>query len=375
MLRCLRRSYSSAASVELIASVRDPKFRIPGDATIFSGIQPTGIFHLGNYLGATRVWSDLTERISEEKLNSEPMFMVADLHSITVPQIASDLRTMRKQALASIIACGVDPAKARLFYQSTVPEHSELNWVISCSTPVGMLNRMTQWKSKANLSSGASLADDASLGGVKLGLLAYPTLMAADVLLYRSTHVPVGADQAQHLELTRELAIKTNKLLRTDYFPVPKTLLAPTNKILSLKNPLKKMSKSDPEPLSKIFITDSDKDIKTKINKAITDSIDGKITYNPIERPGIANLLTIISAIERRPVSQILNDVENFEKRELKALVVERLTTEIKGPRERFSELMKNDALLNRISKEGTEKAREVASKTIKDVYELMGLN
>ncbi|GME77996.1 unnamed protein product [Ambrosiozyma monospora] len=361
-------------TVETIPLISDPNYHIPNNSTIFSGIQPTGMFHLGNYFGATRNWSDLSEKIKNENINSKLLFFIADLHSLTVPQDYKQLQEQRLEAFASLIACGIDPEQATVFYQSQIPEHSQLQWILSCFTGIGILNRMTQWKSKANLKSNATIEGSGELGKVKLGLFAYPVLMASDVLLYNATHVPVGLDQSQHLELTREIAEAFNKQTKSGFFNIPKTLLAPSKKILSLKNPAKKMSKSDPDVNSKIFITESPKEIRKKINKTVTDSIEGKITFDPINRPGISNLLTILSAVERCRIEELIPKVENFSKKELKELVAESLIKDLSVPSSKYAELIKNREYLDKLSKQGTEKAREIASKNLKEVMKLVGM-
>lgn len=373
-----RRFYSTApkSTTETVQkltnlSLRDPSYKIPEKAVIYSGIQPTGQFHLGNYLGAVRVWQDLCHKVTNEGLDSKLIFFVADLHSLTVPQDYPLLRQQRIEALASIIACGVNPDDATIFYQSSVPEHTQLNWILSCYTGMGILNRMTQWKSKANISDESDMN---SLGSVKLGLFSYPVLMAADVLLYNATHVPVGLDQSQHLELTREVAQAFNKSIKKEYFKIPKTLLAPTSKILSLKTPSKKMSKSDKDELSKIFISEDEKAIRKKINKATTDSIEGKITYDPIERPGVSNLINMVSAIERESIETVTNKVEDFSKKELKDYVATVLVKELEEPRRKYEELMKDPEHIQRLSEIGRDQARAIASKNIKKIYELVGM-
>ncbi|GMF16474.1 unnamed protein product [[Candida] boidinii] len=236
---------------------------------------------------------------------------------------------------------------------------------------MGILNRMTQWKSKANVSDDSDIN---SLGSVKLGLFSYPVLMAADVLLYNATHVPVGLDQSQHLELTREVAQAFNKSIKKEYFKIPKTLLAPTSKILSLKTPSKKMSKSDKDELSKIFISEDEKSIRKKINKATTDSIEGKITYDPIERPGVSNFINMVSAIERESIESVTKKVEDFSKKELKDYVGTILVNELQEPRRRYEELMKDPGHIQKLSEIGRDQARAIASKNIKKIYELVGM-
>lgn len=341
---------------------------LPRNARIFSAIQPTGMFHLGNYFGAVRVWKDLTEKCHRD---STLIFATADLHAITVPQNPAELHQNRRSAIASIIASGVNPERAIIYHQSSVMEHAYLNWILSCVTGMGLLNRMTQWKSKAHIQK----FSEAEVGKVKLGLFAYPVLQAADILLYRSTHVPVGEDQGQHLELCRTVAENFNKLVDHDYFAKPTTLFAPIKKISSLKSPEKKMSKSDPDDLSKIFITDDPVDILKKINKATTDSVEGGISHTWQSRPGIANLFAILSACRRVDVADVANDVAHLSKRDLKHLVAEELIRELEEPRKMYNEIVRDEEKLDRLVLSGTEKARAMAHTTVCDVKRLIGLN
>lgn len=370
------RSYtrvSSASTVQTV-SVTDPFFRLPNQSTILSGIQPTGTFHLGNYFGAIKSWHNLNTLVANSSNDASLFFFVADLHSLTVPQNYELLRQQRLEAFASIIACGVNPESSTLYYQSTIPEISSIQWVFSCITSMGYLNRMTQWKSKANLNESASVSDDSALGKVKLGLFTYPVLMSSDVLTFRATHVPVGQDQAQHLELTRETVHAFNKTVGQDYFKVPHTMLTPTKKVLSLKDPMKKMSKSDKEPLSKLFITDSPEEIRKKFNKATTDSVEGKLTFDERNRPGISNLISILAAATNSSIEETVKEVEHFTKKELKDRVAEEVIRELEEPARKFRELIANPELLERWSQRGTDKARSVANETLKDVMRLVGM-
>lgn len=343
---------------------------IPDKSTIFSLIQPTGKFHLGNYLGAVRVWKDLCDTDLDE---SKLLFGVADLHAITIPKPnSSEFRQYRTEAIASILSIGIDPKKAIIFHQSQVHQHAELHWILSTIAPVGYLNRMTQWKSKSNLRQDASDAE--ALGNVKLGLFAYPVLQAADILLYHSTHVPVGDDQSQHLELTRFLAQQFNKLYKKSYFPLPTTILAPTKKILSLASPGKKMSKSDANQNSVIYLNDDPETISKKIKKAITDSISHEFKYDPENRPGVSNLINIVSGIQRRSIAEVEKDVSVFNNhKDFKAYVTEVLVEELKKPREMFEMYMKDPQYLEEVTKSGAERASEIAEKNMKEIKSIMG--
>ena len=364
---------SSVSTVQTV-SVTDRSFRLPNKSTILSGIQPTGTFHLGNYFGAIKSWHDFDTLVANPSGDSSLFFFVADLHSLTVPQDYELLRKQRMEAFASIIACGVDPESSTLYYQSTIPEITSIQWVFSCMTGMGYLNRMTQWKSKANLNESASVSDDSALGKIRLGLFTYPVLMSSDVLTFRATHVPVGQDQAQHLEFTRETAHTFNKTVGQAYFKVPHTMLTSTKKILSLKNPKKKMSKSDKEPLSKLFITDTPEEIRKKFNKATTDSIEGKLAFDEENRPGISNLISILAAATNSSVEETVKEVEHFTKKELKERVADEVIRELDEPARKFKELIANPELLEKLSLQGTDKARSVANETLKDVMRLVGM-
>lgn len=342
---------------------------LPTNATIFSMIQPTGKFHLGNYLGAVRVWKDISD-LQDDSTRS--LFGTADLHAITIPKPnVKDFKTYRTEAIASILSIGIDPEKSTVFHQSSVRQHTELHWMLSTFAPMGYLNRMTQWKSKANINDNS---DEAALGAIKLGLFSYPVLQAADVLLYRSTHVPVGDDQSQHLELTRQLGNTFNKFYKTDYFPTPTTILSPTKKILSLLNPSKKMSKSDPNQNSVIYITDEPDVIAKKIKRAVTDSISSSFYYDPEGRPGVSNLINIVSGVQRKSTEQVENDIKHIDNhKDFKDYVTEVLVEELAAPRKKFYDYMRNPEYLNQVSEAGADKARAIAEKNITDIKRIMG--
>jgi tryptophanyl-tRNA synthetase len=247
---------------------------------VLSGVQPTGNLHLGNYLGAIRNWVGLQD-------SHECLFMLADLHAITVPQNPADLTRNTRETAAAYIACGIDPKRSAIFPQSAVTMHAELAWILNCHTPLGWLNRMTQFKEKSGKNKEAA----------PVGLYAYPVLMAADILGYHATHVPVGEDQKQHLELARDIAGAFNRAYGEEFFPLPEPLIMPTAaRIMSLRDGSKKMSKSDPSDYSRITLTDDADAIAKKIRKATSDSIEG-VTYDPEGRPEVANLLTIYGAL------------------------------------------------------------------------------
>ncbi|CCH43813.1 Tryptophanyl-tRNA synthetase [Wickerhamomyces ciferrii] len=338
----------------------DPrKQEIPEHSTLFSMIQPTGMFHLGNYLGAVRAWKDLTDYAPD---STKLIFGTADLHAITIPKPAKDIRKFRSEAIASILASGVNHERAIIYHQSALPEHAELNWILSTLAGTGYLNRMTQWKSKSE-----------GLDNSSLGLFAYPVLQAADILLFKSTHVPVGDDQVQHLELCRTLAESFNKQFGKT-FKLPTTLLAPTKKILSLRDPLKKMSKSDKDQNATIYINETSDEIAKKIKKAVTDSTSTHFNYDPENRPGVSNLINIISGIQRKSIQEVESDISDFkDHKTFKDYVCYVINEEINEPRRKFEELVQNSNYLNKIVQEGNEKARAIASVNIKEFKQKVG--
>jgi tryptophanyl-tRNA synthetase len=328
--------------------------------TVFSGVQPTGEIHLGNYLGAIKQFLTFQN-------DSDSIFCIVDQHAITVFQDPTELRANVYNVLAIFLACGLDPKKCILFNQSAVREHSVLSWYLSCTARVGWLNRMTQFKDKAGKNR-----DNASLG-----LYAYPVLMAADILLYHANKVPVGDDQKQHLELTRDIAHKFNTDYNQLYFKLPDPIInkdAP--RVMSLRDAKNKMSKSDISKYSRILLTDSNDDISNKINKAKSDSMNMPSSSDELTtRPEINNLITIYSSISNISKDKVIEMFANKEisyfKSEMKNIVislVEPISSEIKKIRQDSNYLQ--DTL-----KEGSAKASERAHKTIKDVNKIMGFN
>lgn len=275
------------------------------DACVLSGIQPTGIPHLGNYCGAIAQWVALQEQPHTE---TQPLrlYSVVDLHAITVPFDHERMPAQVRATVATLLGAGLDPAKNILFKQSDVREHTELAWLLSCITPIGWLQRMTQYKQKAEQGKTESA----------LGLLAYPVLMAADILLYRATHVPVGHDQLQHLELARMIATTCNDRFQCDLFPKPFPVLRREDeelvRIMSLREPTKKMSKSDASALARIDLSDDPALICKKIMKAQTDATAG-ISYDKQTRPGVANLLSIFSAVTDRPIDDLVHEFGHMQ--------------------------------------------------------------
>ncbi|KAF9774699.1 hypothetical protein IL306_007268 [Fusarium sp. DS 682] len=337
---------------------------------IFSGIQPTGVPHLGNYAGALRQWVQLQNQNPEDKL----IYSIVDLHAITTPQNADVLRKNKRDALAALLAIGIDPERVTLFYQSSVPAHSELMWILSCTASVGYLSRMTQWKSKLNFDVNTKITEKAT-SQLKLGLFSYPVLQAADILVHRATHVPVGEDQRQHLEFARECVTNFNAAYG-NHLVSPQTTDSTFPRVMSLSKPGQKMSKSDRSQNSRISITDSPEAIKAKINKATTDSIPG-ISYNKEERPGISNLLDILAIFDAqgRKAQELAEQYSDLSPRDLKEMVGEAVIGGLAGIRDRFNELReKGDEYLDSIEAIGAEKARKSAEETMQIVREAVGL-
>ena len=328
---------------------------------IFSGVQPTGNLHLGNYLGAIKNFVEL----NNDKEN-ECIFCVVDLHAVTIMQSPKELRNNIRETVATFIASGIDPKKSIIFNQSKVSAHAEAAWLLSCVARMGWLNRMTQFKEKAGKDK-----EKASIG-----LYSYPVLMAADILLYDTTHVPVGDDQKQHLELCRDIAQKFNNDFNVeDFLKVPEPLIKDEfSRIMSLKSGLKKMSKSELSDLSRINLTDDKDQIINKIKKAKTDPLplpSNKEDLN--KRPEAKNLLGIYCSLTNSKLDESIQKFsgKNFSdfKEELSQVLVDKI-----GPiSSEIKKLLKEGSYLDRILEEGREKAHEIASKKIKKIHEIMG--
>ncbi len=328
---------------------------------ILSGVQPTGNLHLGNYLGAIKNFVKLQK-------DYECYFMLADLHSITIFQDPKQLRENIIETAAVFLACGLDPKKNVIFCQSSVPGHSELAWIFNCVARIGWLNRMTQFKEKAG-----SNKEKASVG-----LYSYPTLMAADILLYKATHVPVGEDQKQHLELCRDIAVKFNNDFNCkDFFSLPEPIITKeVARIMSLKDGTKKMSKSDESEASRINLTDTEEDIIQKIRKAKTDN--DLIPNNELQladRPEARNLINILSILNSSTIEKTLKDLSGKNFSELKNKLSEVLIKEIVPIGKKIKEFKKDTDTIKKILKSGSEKANIESQKTIKEVQKIIGLS
>lgn len=353
----------------------DTRQLVPDDRRIiFSGIQPTGVPHLGNYLGALRSWVELQDVSKHGDLN---YYCVVDLHALTQPQDPAKLLRWRVETFASLLAVGLDPKRSNIFFQSQVTQHSELMWLLSTMASTGMLSRMTQWKTKLDLSEDTSMGEGNSTQKLKLGLFSYPVLQAADILLYDATHVPIGADQVQHLEFTRNLARSFNSQYGkvNSAFTEPEAILSPAKRIMSLTDPTKKMSKSNPDANSRILITDKAEVIYAKIKAAVTDSEDS-ISYDVEKRPGISNLLGILSHTSQKGLSpvELAQGCQNLSKKAFKALVADSVVTCLAGIRERYKAILASPSIIQLAAERGTRNARTAARLKVDRVGRLMGL-
>ena len=323
---------------------------------VLSGIQPTaGSFHLGNYLGALRQWVSLQE-------TTEAFYCVVDLHAITLPQEPAALRRSTLVSAAQLLALGVDPTRSTLFVQSHVPEHLKLSWVLECLTGFGEASRMTQFKDKSQREGTA---------GSSVGLFTYPVLQAADILVYQADQVPVGEDQRQHLELTRDLAGRFNGRFGTT-FTVPTPLIPQgAAKILDLQSPDKKMSKSLP-PSGTVYLLDDPAVTAKKIRSAVTDT-GREVVADPENKPGVTNLLTIHSSLSGRSLAELEEHFAGRGYGDLKKELDEVVTDFVTPVRQRTQELLDDPAELQRVLAAGADRAREVASATVAQVYERVG--
>jgi len=328
---------------------------------IFSGVQPTGNLHLGNYLGAIKNFVKLNN--DDE---NDCVFCVVDLHAITIKQDPKELRNNIRETVATFIACGINPEKSIIFNQSTVPAHSEATWLLSCVARMGWLNRMTQFKEKAGKDK-----EKASIG-----LYSYPILMAADILLYDATHVPVGEDQKQHLELCRDIAQKFNNDYGVDDFlKVPEPLIQKEfSRIMSLKDGTKKMSKSELSDLSRINLTDDKDLIINKIKKAKTDPLPLPSSVNELnERPEAKNLLGIYSSITNSTIDKTLNEFSGKNFSEFKDKLSQVLVEKIDPISQEIKKLINDKGFLDKILLDGHQKANKIASGKVKKMQEIIG--
>ena len=329
--------------------------------TVLSGIQPTGTPHLGNYLGALRWWVDFQDRY-------DAFYCVVDLHALTVPGDPEELSKATLTMATFLLACGLDPARCTLFVQSHVHEHAELTWLLECTASMGELARMTQFKDKT--SKGGEEA-------ARLGFFAYPVLMAADILLYDADLVPVGDDQRQHLELTRDLAQRWNSRYG-ETFTIPEAAIAPPGggaRIMDLQDPVHKMSKSSGSDAGLIFLLDDPKVIERKVKRAVTD-LDppgpGAVRWDPEDKPGVSNLLELLAALKGGKPADIAAGYENYGR--LKTDAAEAAIETLRPLQERYRELAQDPATVLAVLAEGAVRASEVASRTLERAQTAIGL-
>ncbi len=327
---------------------------------VFSGIQPSGNLHLGNYLGALKRFVDWQDR------DVESIYCMVDLHAITVWQNPQDLMKSTRELCAGFIAAGLDPEKAILINQSQVPEHAQLAWIFNCVARMGWMQRMTQFKDKAGKN-----AQNASLG-----LFAYPALMAADILTYHATHVPVGEDQKQHLELTRDIATKFNHDYGVDFFPITEPVIeGAATRVMSLRDGSKKMSKSDASDASRINMTDDADSIAKKIRKAKTDPDALPSEAKGLEdRAEARNLVNIYAALNEQSVDQVLTDVGGKQFSEFKPMLVDLAVAKLAPISTEMARLMQHQDEIDKILTRGSERARAITAPILRQTYEIVGM-
>ena len=330
---------------------------------VFSGVQPSGSLHIGNYLGAIKNFVNLQN-------DYDSIFCIVDLHAITVWQDPKVLHENILDVAAAYIAAGIDPKKATIFVQSQIPSHAELAWILNCVSRIGWLNRMTQFKEKAGKNR----------ENVSVGLYVYPNLMASDILLYHSNLVPVGDDQKQHLEITRDIAQKFNNDFKNNggenFFPLPEPMILPVaSRVMSLRDGLKKMSKSDSSEMTRIEISDDNDLINKKITKAKTDSLPMPSNINELEqRPELNNLINIYSSFSGTNISVVVNEFDGKKLSDFKSDLSNIIINEMEPIRDKFFELKNNKDYLNKILNEGMIKAKEKSDPVIKEVKSIVGL-
>lgn len=345
--------------------------------TIFSGIQPSGNLHIGNYIGALSQWVEIQN-------NNEAIFCIVDLHAITVPQNPKTLKEKVLEIAALYLAAGIDPKKAHIFIQSENPDHTSLAWILNCITPFGQLNRMTQFKDKTkkleekiveNSIENKESAMTAALRvyeGINVGLFDYPVLMAADILLYQTDEVPVGEDQKQHVELTRDLAEKFNSRFGQVFkLPLP-VIQKETARIMSLQDPTAKMSKSDTNQLATIYLLDSKEQIREKIKKAVTDS--GSHISKDHGSAAISNLLAIYSSFKNQSLNESLDELDGKYYSEFKTLLSDVLVAKLSEIQKKYQEIRNDEGSLRKILDQGRDYAINRSSQTLKAVKEKVGL-
>ncbi len=335
---------------------------------VFSGLQPTGALHLGNYFGAVRRWicPDAGSGLDSLTQRDQRLFSVVDLHAITMPQNPSSLRQSVRSTAATLLGCGLDHRTCVLFQQSRVPEHAELGWILGCLCSLSQLSGQAQYKEKS-----AKLKDSPPLG-----LLAYPVLQAADILLYKATHVPVGEDNLQNVQVSTSLARAFNRRFESNFFPYPQSVVLDetTNRVRSLRAPEKKMSKSDTDWKGCIYLSDPPETVLEKCRKAVTD-FTGEVTFDPKGRPGVSNLVSIHCAFTGQSVEEVCSEVKGLNTGQYKLVLAEVINEKLKPIREKTEYYEKERGYLDSILDEGAEIARDLAVQTMKQVRELVGFS
>ena len=324
---------------------------------VLSGCQPSGQLTLGNYMGALKQWVSMQD-------DHDCLYMIVDLHAITVRQDPKQLAEACLDGLSLYLACGIDPQKSTLFLQSHVPEHAQLSWVLNCYAQMGELNRMTQFKDKSAKNE----------NNINVGLYSYPVLQAADILLYQADKVPVGEDQKQHLELTRDIATRVNNLYG-DVFRLPDPYIPEFGaRIMSLQEPEKKMSKSDNNPNNFIGLLEEPKKLAKKIKRAVTDSDEqANIYFNPTEKPGVSNLLTLLSLATGKPIKELEPEYTDKMYGHLKGDVADAVVALLEPIQTRYAEIRADRAYLDDVMRQGAEKASARAADTLAKVYKAVG--
>ena len=325
--------------------------------TIYSAIQPSGIMTLGNYIGAVDNWHRM-----QADTNNSCIFALADLHTITVRQEPAQFRKNAMSFYALLLALGLDPKKSIIYFQSHVMEHAYLSWLLNCYTMVGEMNRMTQFKDKSQKHQ----------DNINMGLMDYPVLMAADILLYDTDEVPVGIDQMQHIEICRDIAMRVNSIYG-DVFRIPKGVLTKVGaKVMSLQDPTAKMSKSDPNPKAVISVLDEDSVILKKFKSAVTDS-ETVIRFAPENKPGVSNLLTILSVASGKSIETLEKEFEGLMYGHLKVRTGEAVIEMLKPMKEEYKRLINDEAYLLSCAKDGAERAAAIAEKTLRRFKDAIG--
>ncbi len=325
--------------------------------TIYSAIQPSGVMTLGNYIGAVDNWHRL-----QNDDNNKCIFALADLHTITVRQDPQKFHENAMSFYALLLALGLDPKKNIVYFQSHVKEHAYLSWLLNCYTMVGEMNRMTQFKDKSQKHQ----------DNINMGLMDYPVLMAADILLYNANEVPVGYDQLQHIEIARDIAERVNGIYG-DIFTIPKGVLTKVGaKVMSLQDPLAKMSKSDPNPKAYISVLDDDATIMKKFKSAVTDA-ETEIRFDPEKKPGVSNLITIMAVAQHKSVDEVVKDFDGLMYGHLKVRTGEAVCEMLRPMKEEYNRLINDEAYLMQCAREGAQRAQVIAEETLNRFKKAIG--